>query len=241
MENQIFEKFTENTFEAYSKATKTELLELAKVLKISGRYDMNKETLINNIIASRNACDMFKERLNVNTANDTNDTNDKRKVNNMNNSTNNNTAEVTEVTEVTNAIEETKPAANFKEENVANAETDYAVQIGAETKRSQADYINNIDIGMIIAFKVSPDKAISAKVEDIDYDTEKEGITSRTLTTVYCRTKNGIEYKVPRKAIIWVKTGTRWPRGIFLQLKRGAENTNNNSFDEEIENIIDES
>ena len=237
MENQIFEKFTENTFEAYSKATKTELLELAKVLKISGRYDMNKETLINNIIASRNACDMFKERLNANTANDTND-NDKRKVNNMNNSTNN----IVEVT--TNAIEETKPAANFKEENVANAETDYyAVQIGAETKRSQADYINNIDIGMIIAFKVSPDKAISAKVEDIDYDTEKEGSDSRALTTVYCRTKNGIEYKVPRKAIIWVKTGTRWPRGIFLQLKRGAENTNNNnnSFEEEIENIIDES
>ena len=231
MENQIFEKFTENTFEAYSKATKTELLELAKVLKISGRYDMNKETLINNIIASRNACETFKARLNANTVND----NDKRKVNNMNNSTNN----IVEVT--TNAIEETKPVANFKEENVANTETDYyAVQIGAESKRSQADYINNIDIGMIIAFKVSPDKAISAKVENIDYDTEKEGITSRTLTTVYCRTKNGIEYKVPRKAIIWVKTGTRWPRGIFLQLKRGAENTNNNSFDEE-ENIIDES
>ena len=220
MENQIFEKFTENTFEAYSKATKTELLELAKVLKISGRYDMNKETLINNIIASRNACETFKERLNVNT------TDDEEKANNMDNVKN--TTEVID-TPTTTAT--------------ANSENDYAVQIGAESKRSQADYINNIDIGMIIAFKVSPDKAISAKVEDIDYDTEKEGPDSRTLTTVYCRTKNGIEYKVPRKAIIWVKTGTRWPRGIFLQLKRGAENTNNNnnSFEEEIENIIDES
>ena len=97
----------------------------------------------------------------------------------------------------------------------------------------------------LIAIKYgNPDDVItcSSAVEDIDYDTEKEGSDSRTLTTVYCRTKNGIEYKVPRKAIIWVKTGTRWPRGIFLQLKRGAENTNNNnSFDEEIENIIDES
>lgn len=218
MENQIFEKFTENTFEAYSKATKTELLELAKVLKISGRYDMNKETLINNIIASRNACETFKARLDVNT--NTND--EEEKENNMNNVKN--TTEVIDTSATT-----------------ANSENDYAVQIGAESKRSQADYINNIDIGMIIAFKVSPDKAISAKVEDIDYDTEKEGPTSRTLTTVYCRTKNGIEYKVPRKAIIWVKTGTRWPRGIFLQLKRGAENTNNNSSEEEIENIIDES
>lgn len=218
MENQIFEKFTENTFEAYSKATKTELLELAKVLKISGRYDMNKETLINNIIASRNACETFKARLDVNT--NTND--EEEKENNMDNVKN--TTEVIDTSATT-----------------ANSENDYAVQIGAESKRSQADYINNIDIGMIIAFKVSPDKAISAKVEDIDYDTEKEGPTSRTLTTVYCRTKNGIEYKVPRKAIIWVKTGTRWPRGIFLQLKRGAENTNNNSSEEEIENIIDES
>ena len=220
MENQIFEKFTENTFEAYSKATKTELLELAKVLKIFGRYDMNKETLINNIIASRNACETFKTRLDVNT--NTND--DEEKENNMDNVKN--TTEVIDTSTTT-----------------ANSEEDYAVQIGAESKRSQADYINNIDIGMIIAFKVSPDKAISAKVEDIDYDTEKEGPDSRTLTTVYCRTKNGIEYKVPRKAIIWVKTGTRWPRGIFLQLKRGAENTNNNnnSFEEEIENIIDES
>lgn len=218
MENQIFEKFTENTFEAYSKATKTELLELAKVLKISGRYDMNKETLINNIIASRNACETFKARLDVNT--NTND--DEEKENNMDNVKN--TTEVIDTSTTT-----------------ANSENDYAVQIGAESKRSQADYINNIDIGMIIAFKVSPDKAISAKVEDIDYDTEKEGPDSRTLTTVYCRTKNGIEYKVPRKAIIWVKTGTRWPRGIFLQLKKGAENTNNNSSEEEIENIIDES
>ena len=219
MENQIFEKFTENTFEAYSKATKAELLELAKVLKISGRYDMNKETLINNIIASRNACETFKARLDANT--NTND--DEEKENNMDNVKN--TTEVIDTSTTT-----------------ANSENDYAVQIGAESKRSQADYINNIDIGMIIAFKVSPDKAISAKVEDIDYDTEKEGSDSRTLTTVYCRTKNGIEYKVPRKAIIWVKTGTRWPRGIFLQLKRGAENTNNNnnSFEEE-ENIIDES
>lgn len=218
MENQIFEKFTENTFEAYSKATKTELLELAKVLKISGRYDMNKETLINNIIASRNACETFKARLDVNT--NTND--DEEKENNMDNVKN--TTEVIDTSTTT-----------------ANSENDYAVQIGAESKRSQADYINNIDIGMIIAFKVSPDKAISAKVEDIDYNTEKEGSDSRTLTTVYCRTKNGIEYKVPRKAIIWVKTGTRWPRGIFLQLKRGAENTNNNSFEGEIKNIIDES
>ena len=218
MENQIFEKFTENTFEAYSKTTKTELLELAKVLKISGRYDMNKETLINNIIASRNACETFKTRLDVNT--NTND--DEEKENNMDNVKN--TTEVIDISTTT-----------------ANSENDYAVQIGAESKRSQADYINNIDIGMIIAFKVSPDKAISAKVEDIDYDTEKEGPDSRTLTTVYCRTKNGIEYKVPRKAIIWVKTGTRWPRGIFLQLKKGAENTNNNSSEEEIENIIDES
>ena len=217
MENQIFEKFTENTFEAYSKATKTELLELAKVLKISGRYDMNKETLINNIIASRNACETLKARLDVNT--NTND--DEEKENNMDN-----------VKNTTEVIDTSTTA--------ANSENYYAVQIGAESKRSQADYINNIDIGMIIAFKVSPDKAISAKVEDIDYDTEKEGSDSRTLTTVYCRTKNGIEYKVPRKAIIWVKTGTRWPRGIFLQLKRGAENTNNNSFDEG-GNIIDES
>lgn len=227
MENQIFEKFTENTFEAYSKATKAELLELAKVLKISGRHNMSKAYLIDNIIASRIACETFNSRLN----NNDNIFDDEENENMDNNN-------------IVTTAEETNFDTSFTEEKFANAEDEYAVQIGTESKKSQDDYINNIEVGMIIAFKVSPDKAISAKVEDIDYDikNENEGSVLRTLNTAYCRTKNGIEYKVPRKAIIWVKTGARWPRGIFLQLKKGAEIPNNNSYEEEqIENIIDES
>lgn len=122
--------------------------------------------------------------------------------------------------EVTEAIE-TKAEESKKENNASMSKKniEYATKISNEEKRSQDDYINSIEIGMIIAFMVSEHKAVSAKVETIDY---KGGFDIQTgkgnVTKVYCKARNGIEYEVPRSAIVWVKTGPKWPKSIFNML-----------------------
>lgn len=166
-----------NRFEELLVHTKKELLEIAKGLKISGRHDMTKGALIEQIIKIESEEKEQTTMLNETTTNVTTNT-------------------------------------NTDDEIVANNK--YATRISEndneEPKKTQDDYINNIEIGMIIAFKVSENRAISAKVETIDYE-------KGNVTKVYCKTRNGIEYEVPRAAIVWVKTGARWPKMIFVMLK----------------------
>ena len=228
MENQIAKKFPNNTFEEYNKSTKVELLEVAKSLKIPGRHEMNKKDLILNIIDTRKACEEFKSRLNSSAASAADE--DSTSSDDMSNS--NNKKENVKTMSIVNENTTTSSAVSEKN-SIPPTNSDesekYATQIPSVPKKPQSEYINNIEVGMIIAFKISENKAISAKVEKISRGPDSEGISM-----AYCRTKNGIEYKVPRKAIIWVKTGTRWPRGIFLQLKNGSDENRK----EEAENSI---
>lgn len=197
---------------AYEKQTVKQLLVIAKGFAIIGRHDMSKTELIAAIIASENACEVFSQRLNVNT----------------NPATKNSVEEVEEVKEV---VEEEKEAIINDDEDEKESKKEvmaevvvnnncYAQKVGAVSKRSQSDYINAVEVGMIVAFK-TVSKAFSAKVEQIKRD------NSGTVTELYCKSKNGVEYKVPRSAVIWVKTGNRWPKGIFEQLKNRSRN---NSF-----------
>lgn len=78
--------------------------------------------------------------------------------------------------------------------------------------RTKDSYIDNIEIGMIIAFNIAKGKAMSAKVISIDSENN----------TFLCKAIDGTPYKVPRCSIIWVKTGKRWPRGIFQKLLAGS-------------------
>lgn len=226
---KIAKKFPNNTFEEYNKSTKVELLEVAKSLKIPGRHEMNKKDLILSIIDTRKACEEFKSRLNSSAASATDE--DSTSSDDMTNS--NNKKENVKTMSIVNENATTSSAVSEKNSIPSTTNSDeggkYATQIPSAPKKPQSEYINNIEVGMIIAFKISENKAISAKVEKISRGSDSEGISM-----VYCRTKNGIEYKVPRKAIIWVKTGTRWPRGIFLQLKKGSDDNRK----EESENSI---
>lgn len=60
---------------------------------------------------------------------------------------------------------------------------------------------------MFIAFKVTPKKALSGKVLQVNE------------SNVEVATKNGIKFTVEKKNILWVKTGSRWPKGVYLLLK----------------------
>lgn len=76
-----------------------------------------------------------------------------------------------------------------------------------EKAPEKESYIDNARIGVLIAFKVSGTKALSGMVEEI----HQQGFVVKT--------KNGVRFTVKRKDVMWVKTGNRWPRGVYLALK----------------------
>lgn len=76
-----------------------------------------------------------------------------------------------------------------------------------QQKRPREDYIDNIKIGVLVAFKVGNTKALSGMVSEIN----KIGFVVET--------KTGVKYQVSKQNIIWVKTGDRWPKGVYLALK----------------------
>ena len=80
------------------------------------------------------------------------------------------------------------------------------VEINMEQKMS---YIENIDIGTIIAFRLSNGKVKSAKVT-------RKSTKNRKLKV---ETDYGAEYIVSYDDVIWVRTGKRWPRGVYKLLK----------------------
>lgn len=75
--------------------------------------------------------------------------------------------------------------------------------------KSKGDYIKNIEVGVLIAFKVQ-DRMVSAKVIQVNENDVK------------AETKNGSIYFVGKESIVWVKTGNRWPSGIYNALRNNA-------------------
>lgn len=80
---------------------------------------------------------------------------------------------------------------------------------------SKERYIRKIETGLLIAFiyvdNEGKEKMLSGKVINILNDAEIE-----------VQTKNGKTYKIEKKRIAWVKTGSRWPKGVYLALKGKA-------------------
>lgn len=70
-------------------------------------------------------------------------------------------------------------------------------------------YIENVEIGTIVAFRLSNGKVKSAKVT-------KKSTKNRKLML---ETEYGAEYIVSYDDIIWVRNGKRWPKGVYKLLK----------------------
>lgn len=70
-------------------------------------------------------------------------------------------------------------------------------------------YIENIEIGTLVAFRLSNGKVKSAKVT-------RKSTKNRKLKL---ETDYGAEYIVSFDDIVWVRTGKRWPRGVYKLLK----------------------
>lgn len=139
-----------------------ELREIAKGLKIQGRWDMTKEELITNIMAASE-----------NGKSDVDENNDQ------------------------NITDECK--------------SDDQVHINMEQKMR---YIENVELGTIVAFRLANGRVKSAKVV-------KKSTKSRKLKL---ETNYNAEYIVSYDDIIWVRTGKRWPKGVYELLKGKVDN-----------------
>ena len=89
-----------------------------------------------------------------------------------------------------------------------------SVCVNMEQKMS---YIENIEIGTIVAFRLSNGRVKSAKVT-------KKSTKNRKLKL---ETDYGAEYIVSYEDIVWVRTGKRWPRGVYNLLKGLTDDAKN--------------
>lgn len=156
----------------YAELTVKELRGKAKVLNISGRWDMSKAQLIEAIVRAENA-----------------------------------DAEVIESATEEIAIDNNNANVDVEIET----KEEKSVNINMEQKQK---YLDNIQIGALVAFKVSEIKAKSAKVI-------KKSTKSRKLMV---ETSYGATFTIPFEDVLWVRTGKRWPRGIYNMLKGIGEN-----------------
>ena len=78
-----------------------------------------------------------------------------------------------------------------------------------ENTTGKKNYIDNLTEGMLIAFKFGENKAKSAKVI-------RKSTRDRKVEV---ETEYGAKFIVSFDDILWVRTGVRWPRGIYEMLK----------------------
>lgn len=91
------------------------------------------------------------------------------------------------------------------------AETSDDVSSGS----NKVKYVENAEIGTIVAFKLPDGRVKSAKIE-------RRSTSRRKLKLA---TQYGAEFVVPYEDIIWVRTTKRWPKGVYNLLKgKVAEN-----------------
>lgn len=81
--------------------------------------------------------------------------------------------------------------------------------ISDERKVKKEKYLATLEIGSLIAFKTSSEKAETGKVI-------KKSTFNRCVKAI---TNYGAEFIVKYEDILWIKTGTRWPKGIYNLLK----------------------
>lgn len=97
-------------------------------------------------------------------------------------------------------LEESGVDVEAKEKESASTEIDM---------QQKLQYVENIAIGTIVAFRLSNGKVKSAKVV-------KKSTKNRKLKL---ETDYGAEYIVNYEDIVWVRTGKRWPKGVYKLLK----------------------
>lgn len=80
---------------------------------------------------------------------------------------------------------------------------------GGGCRKGKAAYVENAEIGTIVAFRLPDGRVKSAKID-------RRSTAHRKLKLV---TQYGAEFIASYDDIVWVRTGKRWPKGVFNLLK----------------------
>lgn len=170
--------------EVLESKTRKELRQIATELKISGRWDMTKQQLVEAILGANSAECSECEKKTVGGITAVKSANDEHKVVNH-------------------------ECDNVEAEDKVEKES---ADVKVDMKQKMA-YVENIDIGAIVAFRLSNGKVKSAKVT-------RKSTKNRKLKL---ETNYGAEYIIPFEDVVWVRTGKRWPKGVYRLLK-GLDN-----------------
>ncbi len=77
------------------------------------------------------------------------------------------------------------------------------------TLEEKSERVQSAPIGTVVAFRLESGSVKSAKIV-------RRSTKDKTLKLT---TKYGVSHIVSYDDIVWVKTGTRWPRWVYNQLK----------------------
>lgn len=124
---------------------------------------------------------------------------------------------VDEEAEATVAVEEVEDDNN-------NVETVTDELSEEEIAERRMPYVENAPIDTIVAFKLPTGKVKSAKI--INKSTKNRKLK---VETAY-----GAQFIIPYDSVIWVKTGTRWPKGVYNLLKGNHNGSGYNKEHKEV-------
>ena len=105
-----------------------------------------------------------------------------------------------------------------------NVETETEELSEEEIAERRMPYVENAPIDTIVAFKLPTGKVKSAKI--INKSTKNRKLK---VETAY-----GAQFVIPYDSVIWVKTGTRWPKGVYNLLKGNHNGSGYNKEHKEV-------
>lgn len=115
--------------------------------------------------------------------------------------------------ETSSAKDEGKIETNQDNVEVANKGENEAADVVIDMKQKMP-YIENAEIGALVAFRLPSGKVKSAKIIN----------KSSKRRKLKVETEYGAVYVVSYDDVIWVRTGARWPRGVYKLLKGMVSN-----------------
>lgn len=127
-------------------------------------------------------------------------------------------------------IDGQKPTAVDEEVTVEEVEDDNNIETVTdelseeEIAERRMPYVENAPIDTIVAFKLPTGKVKSAKI--INKSTKNRKLK---VETAY-----GAQFIIPYDSVIWVKTGTRWPKGVYNLLKGNHNGSGYNKEHKEV-------
>lgn len=96
----------------------------------------------------------------------------------------------------------------------------YLIEDKERDTKTKGDYISNAEKGLIVAFRLNFKAKSGLKLSKVISGMIVENNQQDEMYIV--ETKNELKYGVPYASVVWVKTGGRWPKGVYDEMKKGS-------------------